>query len=184
MQDIQQHNFPLPKLGPKLASLEQEVVSGRGFTLLRHVPTQGLTQQQLMLLFWGIGQYWGAAVPQNAKGHMIGHVRVSLPCCLPVVMCPSQVPERSIGMGVTFRPCLPLQSLPRPAKLCCLVPAMLSVCNAAPQWLVHHVLALMAGLTSAVAMLCCRTAISTPATQASVSMPQTQLSHITQTALT
>eukprot|EP00891_Asterochloris_glomerata_P004809 jgi/Astpho2/4809/e_gw1.00068.16.1_t len=75
MQDIQQHNFPLPRLGPKLASLQQEVVSGRGFTLLSHVPIQGLSQQQLMLLYWGIGTHWGTAVPQNAKGHMIGHVK-------------------------------------------------------------------------------------------------------------
>ena len=69
---------------PSWASLQQEVVSGRGFTLLRDVPIQGLTQQQVMLLYWGIGTHWGTAVPQNAKGHMIGHVKVSLPGYLPV----------------------------------------------------------------------------------------------------
>lgn len=144
MQDIQQHNFPLPRLGPKLASLQQEVVSGRGFTLLSHVPIQGLSQQQLMLLYWGIGTHWGTAVPQNAKGHMIGHVKVSLSCWLPVVMCPSLVPEGSSGHEFDISTLPTLQSLHRPAKLCSLVPSLLSVCRALPQWLAHHVLALTA----------------------------------------
>ncbi len=29
-----------------------------------------------VLLYWGMGLYWGHAVSQNAKGHLIGHVKV------------------------------------------------------------------------------------------------------------
>ena len=158
MQDVQQRDFPLPRLGPKLASLQQEVVSGRGFTLLRDVPIQGLTQQQVMLLYWGIGTHWGTAVPQNAKGHMIGHVKVSYPGCLPVFVSPSLVPEGSSGYDCDGFTLPTLQSLYRPSKLCSLVPSLLSACKSLPQWPAHHVLALTAGPTPAGAMLCCRTA--------------------------
>ncbi len=29
-----------------------------------------------MLAYWGFGLYWGKAVSQNAKGHILGHVKV------------------------------------------------------------------------------------------------------------
>ena len=29
-----------------------------------------------MLAYWGLGLHWGKAVSQNAKGHILGHVKV------------------------------------------------------------------------------------------------------------
>lgn len=33
------------------------------------------TAAECTIIFWGLGQYWGRVVPQNGKGHLIGHVR-------------------------------------------------------------------------------------------------------------
>lgn len=30
-----------------------------------------------MIVYWGMGQYWGNANLQNAKAHLIGHIKVS-----------------------------------------------------------------------------------------------------------
>jgi hypothetical protein len=75
LQDITTDNFQLPKLGPKLRQLQQEVVTGRGFTLLRGLPVQQYGLKRSATAYWGIGAYWGHAVPQNKQGHLLGHVR-------------------------------------------------------------------------------------------------------------
>jgi hypothetical protein len=31
---------------------------------------------QVMCAYWGIGLHLGVAIPQNQKGHLIGHVKV------------------------------------------------------------------------------------------------------------
>jgi alpha-ketoglutarate-dependent taurine dioxygenase len=67
--------FVLPTLAPRLARIRHEVLNGRGFALLRGLPVQRWTMQQSALAFFGIGMHFGAAVSQNAKGHVLGHVQ-------------------------------------------------------------------------------------------------------------
>ena len=67
-------DFPLPRLGPKLAELRQEILHGRGFGLLRGWPSTERSRQQNAMAFYGIGTHLGEAVSQNAKGHVLGHV--------------------------------------------------------------------------------------------------------------
>ncbi len=64
----------LPTLGPRLESLQQEVVDGRGFVLLRGFPVDRCSRAEAVAAYWLVGLYFGDAVPQNAKGHLIGHV--------------------------------------------------------------------------------------------------------------
>ena len=37
------------------------------------------SQLESVLAYWGFGLYWGKAVSQNAKGHILGHVKVRIP---------------------------------------------------------------------------------------------------------
>ena len=67
--------FPLPQLGPKLASIRQEVLNGRGFALLRGLPVAQWPEELSAAAFYGIGTHFGAARTQNAQGHLLGHVR-------------------------------------------------------------------------------------------------------------
>lgn len=68
-------DFPLPRLAPVLARLHDEVHSGRGFVLLRGFEAQRHTVEEAAIAFRGIGAYFGQAVSQNGKGHVLGHVK-------------------------------------------------------------------------------------------------------------
>jgi hypothetical protein len=72
---IRQVDFPLPSLGPVLQRLRDDVLNGRGFVLLRGLPVEGRAVEESALAYWGIGTYFGNARSQNAKGHVLGHVR-------------------------------------------------------------------------------------------------------------
>ncbi len=67
--------FPLPTLGPKLASLRRDLVQGRGFALIRGLPVEKYSEREAGTIFYGLGCHIGSPRSQNAKGHMLGHVR-------------------------------------------------------------------------------------------------------------
>lgn len=73
--DIRRADFPLPTLGPVLDQLRNEVLNGRGFVLIRGLPVEGQPIADSATAYWGIGTYFGNARSQNAKGHVLGHVR-------------------------------------------------------------------------------------------------------------
>ena len=68
-------DFPLPGLAPKLAALRNELVLGRGFALLRGLPVAQYDEHMAGAIFYGLGRHLGLPRSQNAKGHMLGHVR-------------------------------------------------------------------------------------------------------------
>ena len=68
-------NFPLPTLGPKLTSIRKELITGRGFSLLRGLPVEKYNEQEAGTIFYGLGCHLGSPRSQNAMGHMLGHVR-------------------------------------------------------------------------------------------------------------
>lgn len=68
-------DFPLPTLAPRLHALRDEVLNGRGFALLRGLPVQRWSLREAAIAFLGIGCHIGSARSQNAKGHILGHVK-------------------------------------------------------------------------------------------------------------
>ena len=69
--------FPLPTLGPKLQAIQQEVIDGRGFAVIRGFPfdAAGLpTVADAARAFWGLGGWLGEPVSQNKDGCLLGHV--------------------------------------------------------------------------------------------------------------
>lgn len=75
-QDVQQKDFKLPKLAAKLVGFRDEIVNGRGFVLLRGLPVQDWSVEEIATAYWGMGTYWGKAQPQNRLHHLLGHVKV------------------------------------------------------------------------------------------------------------
>lgn len=73
--DIGRSDFPLPTLGPKLDTMREEILNGRGFVVIRNLPVEGRPIADSAAAYWGIGTYFGNARSQNAKGHLLGHVR-------------------------------------------------------------------------------------------------------------
>lgn len=72
---IQREDFLLPTLHPHLQTILDEVLNGRGFVLLRGLPIERMTRYEAALAFYGIGLHLGSARSQNAKGHVLGHVK-------------------------------------------------------------------------------------------------------------
>lgn len=68
-------DFALPTLGQKLLNTQEEVVRGRGFVLIRGLPVNDYDRETIARLYFGIGTWFGNAVPQNASGHLLGHVK-------------------------------------------------------------------------------------------------------------
>ena len=67
--------FALPRLGARLATILNDVEQGQGFKLLRGIPRGRYTDAECELLYWGIGAHLGTPISQNARGHLLGHVR-------------------------------------------------------------------------------------------------------------
>jgi hypothetical protein len=72
---IAARDFPLPTLGPKLAAARTELLAGRGFFLLRGLPLADWSVREAATAYFGIGAHLGKARSQNAKGHVLGHVK-------------------------------------------------------------------------------------------------------------
>jgi hypothetical protein len=55
--------------------IREAVLHGRGFILLRGIDPTEFSIEDAARLFWGLGLGLGRLLPQNAKGHMLGHVK-------------------------------------------------------------------------------------------------------------
>jgi hypothetical protein len=75
LPEIGRDDFPLPMLGPRLEALRHELLHGRGFVLLRGLPMERYAVEDAAAIYWGIGAWFGRPRSQNAKGHLLGHVR-------------------------------------------------------------------------------------------------------------
>ncbi len=72
---ITPNDFPLPTLGPRLQRLLEEVLEGRGFILVRHLPVERWNTRQAAMAFLGIGSHLGNLRSQNVDGDLLGHVK-------------------------------------------------------------------------------------------------------------
>ena len=72
--DIGREDFPLPTLGPRLEAIERELIDGRGFVLIRGLPRERWSNDDMCLAYWGIGAHLGRPWPQNHHGHVLGDV--------------------------------------------------------------------------------------------------------------
>ena len=73
---LKPQDFPLPTLGAKLRSrVDDEVLNGRGFLLLRGLPVERWSIRDSATAFFGLGAHLGSARSQNGKGHVLGHVQ-------------------------------------------------------------------------------------------------------------
>ena len=67
-------DFPLPNFGKALAGLLEHIQNGRGFVLIRGLPLDEWSREQIEAVYWGIGSYLGEPISQNAEGQLIAEV--------------------------------------------------------------------------------------------------------------
>jgi hypothetical protein len=75
VEHIMIHEFTLLTLAPKLLAIRDDLIHGRGFVLLRGLPSAHYSEREAAIIFCGLGSHLGLARPQNAQGHLLGHVR-------------------------------------------------------------------------------------------------------------
>lgn len=72
---LTRENFPLevfPKLVPEI---QDRLENGRGVVVLRGLPAEQYSRDDLRLMYWGMGLYLGTGVSQSSKGDLLGDVR-------------------------------------------------------------------------------------------------------------
>ena len=72
--DISVGDFPLKSMAPTIARWAEEINHGRGFLLVKGLPRERFSDDEVRAMFWGIGLYLGAPVSQNSYGEMLGDV--------------------------------------------------------------------------------------------------------------
>jgi hypothetical protein len=75
LAEISPATFQLPSLGIALAGILLEILEGRGFAMLRGFPVDRYSREEQAIAYMGMGSYFGKARSQNAKGHLLGHVK-------------------------------------------------------------------------------------------------------------
>jgi hypothetical protein len=66
--------FPLPTLGSFFRDLRHELRFGRGFVLLRGLPRERYSTDDMARIYFGLGAHIGAPLPQSWQGELLGHV--------------------------------------------------------------------------------------------------------------
>src|SRR4030095_16874257 len=74
-RDVRKTDFPLPGVSADLAQVNRDLEWGRGRVLLRGLPVERYSEEELRTIWWGLGCHLGTAVHQNAHGELIGEVR-------------------------------------------------------------------------------------------------------------
>jgi hypothetical protein len=73
--DIGLEQFPLDKLAGKLKEIERDLIEGpRGFVRIRALEANKYSDDDMTMLYWGIGIHLGDPWPQNHYGHVMGDV--------------------------------------------------------------------------------------------------------------
>jgi hypothetical protein len=67
-------DFPLPILARQLKGFADELENGRGFKLLRGLPIERYSDDEIRCLYYGLGLHMGKPVRQNPRGELLGPV--------------------------------------------------------------------------------------------------------------
>ncbi len=67
-------DFPLDAQALKLPQHANELENGRGFMLMRGLPVERYSEDDIRIIYYGIGLHLGEPVHQNPKGELLGSV--------------------------------------------------------------------------------------------------------------
>ncbi|KZP02489.1 Clavaminate synthase-like protein [Athelia psychrophila] len=74
---VSQATFPLPTLGPVLSGIARELHGGRGFSVLRGIPVDAYSREEVVIIYIGVSSYVGnlRAVQDDNTGGMLAHIK-------------------------------------------------------------------------------------------------------------
>src|SRR5215510_3038003 len=74
LEDIGTADFPFATIATQIASFKQELATGRGFVIVRGLPSDQYSDDDLGKIFWGFGAHFGLAMPPSFLGDRLGTV--------------------------------------------------------------------------------------------------------------
>src|SRR5258708_4709479 len=75
LDDLQREHFELASLKPVIDEIRHQIEDGRGFVVLRRLPVEHYSKDELGMIFWGIGTHLGRGLSQSVLGDRLGHVK-------------------------------------------------------------------------------------------------------------
>jgi hypothetical protein len=72
--DLVREDFPLPTLAARLDEAVAGLLNGRGFVRISALDATRYSDDELTLLYWGVGLHLGEPWAQNHHGHVLGDV--------------------------------------------------------------------------------------------------------------
>jgi Taurine catabolism dioxygenase TauD, TfdA family len=72
---LKREDFPLPSFTPTAAEILRRLRDGRGFVVLRGLALDDYTEDEVRLLYAGLGTHMGTILPQNLRGDRLYSVR-------------------------------------------------------------------------------------------------------------
>lgn len=74
--NISAADFSVPSLKERLATVREErLLNGPGFFLFKGLPVQSWSREKQICVYMGLLSGFGDRVPQNGKGHVLGHIK-------------------------------------------------------------------------------------------------------------
>ena len=75
LDDLQREHFEVPSLRPVIDEIRYQIEDGRGFVVLRRLPVEDYSKDEIGMIFWGIGTHLGRGLSQSVLGDRLGHVK-------------------------------------------------------------------------------------------------------------
>src|SRR5216684_3782306 len=75
LDDLQREHFEVPSLRPVIDEIRHEIKDGRGFVVVRRLPVEDYSKDEIGMIFWGIGTHLGRGLSQSVLGDRLGHVK-------------------------------------------------------------------------------------------------------------
>ena len=74
LEEIGTADFPFSTIAAELKLFKEELATGRGFVIVRGLPSERYSDDELGKIFWGFGSHFGLAMPQSFLGDRLGTV--------------------------------------------------------------------------------------------------------------
>src|SRR5438105_1833178 len=65
LEDIGTSDFPFSTIAEEIEAFKQEIATGRGFVIVRGLPSERYSDDELGKIFWGFGAHFGLAMRQS-----------------------------------------------------------------------------------------------------------------------
>jgi len=75
LADLRREHFEVRSLRPVIREIRRQIEDGRGFVVLRRLPVEDYSKDEIGMIFWGIGTYLGRGLSQSVLGDRLGHVK-------------------------------------------------------------------------------------------------------------